>query len=56
MVPSFHGERMHDLRRRDREVTDRVMGRGTATARIRGWRRAESNRGPRDYETLALAN
>ena len=28
----------------------------TASARNPKWRRAESNRGPRDYETLALAN
>ena len=30
-------------------------GSGRPTGRFE-WRRAESNRGPRDYETLALAN
>src|SRR5579862_1654831 len=30
--------------------------RAAASARNPEWRRAESNRGPRDYETLALAN
>src|SRR5262249_13855973 len=34
----------------------RLTKQAAPTTRNPRWRRAESNRGPRDYETLALAN
>ena len=34
----------------------RARQRPSASTRNAKWRRAESNRGPRDYETLALTN